>query len=109
MRIHLLIGSAVRSTRIRSFIIEELDLVAVVASENSTLKLQGLFGKSAGLKEIIASLMNENTERVELGFTPNNREDFHRERLDVEGATHEVLHGKWFEPRGIRIPQLVRT
>lgn len=101
MRIHLLIGSD------QVVQIEELDLVAVVSSENSTLKLQGLFGKSAGL--IIASLMNENTERVELGFTPNNRKDFHRERLDVQGATHEVLHGKWFEPRGIRIPQLVRT
>ena len=70
------------------YYIEEFNVIAICEYDNEVLNLQELFSKKeVDLKRIINVLVNEQTKKVILGFTPKDILDFKENILQEEDTT----------------------
>jgi len=79
------------------YYIEALDLATVVDFEEDNMLLMDVFcDKEFDLADVINSLMNKDTKKVTLGFTPLEDADYTAEILKEEGTTFFVRGRKPF-------------
>lgn len=93
------------------WVIEELDTLVITETDDSTLRLNGVFSSSnVSLDEVVAIMINETIKRVELGFTPHDTMGFTKTATIVEGSTLFVKDFKsFFKSNELQFPFITRS
>lgn len=91
--------------------IQKLDAVVIARNDEKKLRLNAVFGEKAiALPDVIAAMIDEETERVELGFTPKENEQFSTKLLEIDDSTLFVRSKhRWGDLGERRLPLLTRT
>lgn len=108
----LLMFYCTRFYKTNVYYLEEGEVVAIIEHEEGTMTCHDIFGNnSQSLHHILSSLMDNNTQQVNLGFTPRDITGFTIQPLKDDDLTLFVLDKKEniFATHQLMIPTLSHT